>query len=173
MRDAEKRVRSGHPCNREWIGSWKTPKRCMYGGRYRTRTYDFHRVKVATYFVIRELRGMLGSARECSGAYFSTRPRKMDPQVDPRETGLAPSFLSTRFARLARWFRGPEPLSQAASFPPSVPFSSVNLPSFLQHIGNNRRRKPDCLTQRRNRIFEFSQSQMLSHKCVKQQPCSS
>ena len=26
------------------------------GGRYRIRTYDFHRVKVATCFVIRELR---------------------------------------------------------------------------------------------------------------------
>jgi hypothetical protein len=38
--------------------------------------------------------GMLGSVKECSGAYFSTRARKMDPQMDPRETGLAPSFSS-------------------------------------------------------------------------------
>ena len=66
------------------------------GGRYRIRTYDFHRVNVATCFVIKELRGMLGSAQECSEAYFSTRASKMDP----RETGLAPSFLSTRFAFL-------------------------------------------------------------------------
>ena len=62
------------------------------GGRYRIRTYDFHRVKVAKCFVIKELRGMLVSAQECSGAYFSTRARKMDPQMDPRETGLAPTF---------------------------------------------------------------------------------
>src|SRR5215469_16237542 len=52
--------------------------------------------------VIRELRGMLGSAQECSGAYFSTRARKRDPQMDPRETGLALSFLSTRIA-FSRW----------------------------------------------------------------------
>jgi hypothetical protein len=41
------------------------------GGRYRIRTYDFHRVKVARHFVIRELRRPLGSAEKCSGAYFS------------------------------------------------------------------------------------------------------
>jgi hypothetical protein len=41
------------------------------GGRYRIRTYDFHRVKVARCLVIRELQGTLGSAQECSGAYFS------------------------------------------------------------------------------------------------------
>ena len=62
------------------------------------RTYDFQRAKVATCFVIRELLGMLGSARECSGAYFSTRSRKMNPQVDPREIGLGTRFFSTRFA---------------------------------------------------------------------------
>ena len=72
------------------------------GGRYRIRTYDFHRVKVATCLVIKGLRGMLGGAPECSGAYFSTRARKMDPQMDPHETGLAPTF----FFRLLLHFRG-------------------------------------------------------------------
>ena len=38
---------------------------------------------------------MLGSAQECSGAYFSTRARKMDSQMDPRVWG-EPSFPTAR-----------------------------------------------------------------------------
>jgi len=53
------------------IGSQNPQKLVSYGGRYRILTYDFHRVRGARCFVIRELQGALGSAQECSGAYFS------------------------------------------------------------------------------------------------------
>jgi hypothetical protein len=36
--------------------------------------------------------------RSISFKNLRTRARKLDPQMDPRQTGLAPSFLSTHFA---------------------------------------------------------------------------
>jgi hypothetical protein len=52
------------------VGRFPRKPKETNGGRYRILTCDFHRVKVARHFVIRELRRTLGSAQECSGAYF-------------------------------------------------------------------------------------------------------
>jgi hypothetical protein len=65
------------------------------GGRYSIRTCESCNMLCN--------QRITGNARERSGilrAYFSTRARKMDPQMDPR-TGLASSFPSTRFCILA------------------------------------------------------------------------
>jgi len=45
---------------------------------------------------------MLRALRNAQEQIFQHGPEKMDPQMDPRETGLAPGLLSTRFA-FSRW----------------------------------------------------------------------
>ena len=101
---------SNHRVGKIWQA--EQPSACKWfnhikdGGRYRIRTYDFHRVKVARRFVIRELRGTLGSAQECSGAYFSkTYERGPESWTHKRthvKPGWHPVFVSTRFA-FWRW----------------------------------------------------------------------
>ena|ERR1022692_1508712 len=95
-----------------WAGSWVgsrdrfsgKPKKTN-GGRYRIRTHDFHRVKVARCLVIRELQGTLGSAPECSGAYFSKTyehgPESWTHKWTHVKPGWHPVFFSSRFAFLA------------------------------------------------------------------------
>ena len=104
-----------------------------------------------------------GNAQEHLGmsrAYFSTRARKMDPQMDPHETGLAPTFsfdsLSTfavavsptvaDLASSAHWQLGPtstartnERLSQAhARFgAPMVSLEDLSTSINIGRIGND------------------------------------
>src|SRR6266480_5583090 len=75
---------------------------------------------------------------------------------------------SDRIARLPLLLQGPEQLCQAASYPPSVPFSSLSLPSFLQHFRFNGRSKPDCLTRLLNCVLKPSQCQVLYDKSFEQ-----
>ena len=75
------------------------------GGRYRIRTYDFHRVKVARCFVIRELRRTLGSAQECSGAYFSKTYEHGPESWTHKWTHVKPGWHPVLF-RLALHFGG-------------------------------------------------------------------
>jgi hypothetical protein len=72
------------------------------GGRYRIRTYDFHRAKVVRCFVIRELRG---AAQECSGAYFSKTYEHGPESWTHKWTHVKPGWHPV-FSRLASHFGG-------------------------------------------------------------------
>jgi len=72
------------------------------GGRYRIRTYDFHRVKVARHFVIRELRRTLGSAQEHIFEKLTNRGQKAGIH---KWTHVKPGWHPV-FVRLALHFGG-------------------------------------------------------------------
>ena len=66
---------------------------------------NFHRVKVVRCFLIRELRGALGSAQECSGAYFSKTYEHGPESWTHKWTHVKPGWHPV-FFRLASHFGG-------------------------------------------------------------------
>ena len=101
------------------------------GGRYRIRTCDFHRVKVVRYFVIRELRGALGSAQECSGAYFSKTYEHGPESWTHKWTHVKPGWHPV-FFRLASHFGGDSQLLRTGLFCALATGPTSTAPSQLQ-----------------------------------------